>query len=479
MNRHRPAPGSRASEAGFALLEVIVSAAVLALVAVAVLAGIDGAQSSTGREKSRSVAANLAEQDQERMRSLQVDSLADYTETRNVNVDGSTYQVVSTGTWVRDDTGGTISCQNNSKQADYLQITSTVTNSSVGYRTAPVAISSLVAPSVAYSSTRGSLAVQVNDRDGVGVPGLMVAIDGPSSDSAQTNGSGCAVFQYIAVGNYNITLNRPGWVDHFGNTTSVGNQDVTAGTLNVRSMDYDEAATAVATIGTYKPGSTDTSSGNLIPSTAPRVSATNSGEPGMLRNFTSSPASGATTINLTNLFPFADEYGVFTGACDEANPTNYDADYFPNYTGSVLTDPAGTHAVTVRQPPLNFRLRDNSGNYINNGTVKMTLRTDTAECTEPTYVLTTADNPYITSGSLKSGYPTEAGQFDPGLPFGMYNMCLEYKSGGRWRHYQTTTAAQAYDNTPALGQPNTSSGTPMNLPPNTTDWSSQTTTAFC
>src|SRR3954453_14555579 len=187
MNRHR-------SEAGFALLEVIVSAAVLAIVAVAVLAGIDGAQSSTGREKSRSVAANLAEQDQERMRSLQVDSLADYSDTRTVNVDGSDFTIASAGTWVRDDTGGTVSCQNNSKQADYLQITSTVTNPSIGTRTNPVTISSLVAPSVASSSTPGSPAVQVNDRDGIGVPGLMVAIDGPSSDSTATNDSGCAVF---------------------------------------------------------------------------------------------------------------------------------------------------------------------------------------------------------------------------------------------------------------------------------------------
>jgi type II secretory pathway pseudopilin PulG len=478
MNRHR-------SEAGFALLEVIVSAAVLAIVAVAVLAGIDGAQSSTGREKARSVAANLAEQDQERLRSLQVDSLADYSEERTVDVDGSNYKVVSTGTWVRDDTGGTVSCQNNSKQADYLQITSTVTNSSVGVRTDPVVIKSLSAPSVAYSSTRGSLAVQVNNRDGVGVAGLMVNIDGPSSDSAPTNANGCAVFQFIPVGNYNITLNRPNWVDHFGTTVSVGNQDVTAGTINVRTMDYDTAATAVATIGTYKPGSTTTATGNLIPSTSFRVSATNSEEPGLMRTYTSTPASvAAGTFNLTLLFPFKTEYGVFTGGCEEANPTLYDPDYFPNYTGSVTTDPGQTDAVTVRQPPLNFRVRARDGSYPNGATVEMTLRTNTAECTEPTYVMTTGNNPYATPATSQPGWPTRGPlTFDPGLPFGRYNMCLEYwDSSGTpgYRHYETTSSAASYDNTAALG----GSGSPPDTPAtwaNTTGtgWSSKQSFRYC
>jgi type II secretory pathway pseudopilin PulG len=459
MNRHR-------SEAGFALLEVIVSAAVLALVAVAVLAGIDGAQSSTGREKARSVAANLAEQDQERLRSLQVDSLADYSETRNVNVDGSDFTIVSTGTWVRDDTGGTVSCQNNSKQADYLQITSTVTNSSVGTRTAPVVVKSLSAPSVAYSTTRGSLAVQVNNRDGVGVAGLVVNIDGPTSDSTTTNDTGCAVFQYIPVGNYNITLNRPGWVDHFGTTVSVGNQDVTAGTLNVQKMDYDQAATAVATIGTYKPGSTSTATANLIPSTAFKVSATDSEEPGLLRTFASSPSTTAAgTLNLTSLFPFKTEYGVYTGGCPEADPTNYDADYFPSYTGSVLTDPGQTDAVTVRQPPLNFRVRNKAGSYANGITVEMTLRTNTAECTEPKYSMTTATNPYTSSAGWPSKGPLS---FDPGVPFGKYDYCFEYRdSGGTWRYYKSSSSAP-YDNTAALGQ--SGAGTPATIPSSTSSW---------
>src|ERR1700748_159744 len=69
------------SESGFALLEAVVSAAVLAMVALAVLAGIDGASASSGREKARNVAATLAESDQERLRATPVAALADAAAT--------------------------------------------------------------------------------------------------------------------------------------------------------------------------------------------------------------------------------------------------------------------------------------------------------------------------------------------------------------------------------------------------------------
>jgi hypothetical protein len=39
--------------------------------------------------------------------------------------------------WVRDATGGTVSCSNDAKQADHLHITSTVTSNVVGRRSSP------------------------------------------------------------------------------------------------------------------------------------------------------------------------------------------------------------------------------------------------------------------------------------------------------------------------------------------------------
>ena len=160
-------------------MEVVVSAAVLAIVAVR------GARrrrrrgsSSTGREKSRSIAANLAEQDQERMRSMQVDSLADFDrdphDRRGRQAD---YSVKSAGR-VDPRRHGRHAELPEQLQAGRLPpdlLAGDLRRPSARARK-PVVIESLVAPSVAYSSTRGSLAVQVNNRDGVGVPGIAVNV---------------------------------------------------------------------------------------------------------------------------------------------------------------------------------------------------------------------------------------------------------------------------------------------------------------
>ena len=48
------------------------------IVALGVLRGLDTAQRSSGREKARSAAAALTEQDQERLRSFRAVDLANY-----------------------------------------------------------------------------------------------------------------------------------------------------------------------------------------------------------------------------------------------------------------------------------------------------------------------------------------------------------------------------------------------------------------
>lgn len=443
MNRHR-------SEAGFALLEVIVSAAVLALVAVAVLAGIDGAQSSTGREKARSVAANLAEQDQERLRSLQVDSLADYTETRTVNVDGSNYTVVSTGSWVRDDTGGTVSCQNNSKQADYLQITSTVTNSSIGTRTAPVVIKSLSAPSVAYSTTRGSLAVQVNNRDGAGVPAINVHIAGTSSGTvsrdALTNSVGCALFQYVPAGDYTASTTRSGWVDKAGKSPASKSTTLTAGTVGLVNLDYDQAAGATLTIKTYTPGTT-----TAIPSSSVDAAEINPGDPAMRTFPPAPPANPTATIPAANLFPFKDAYTFWTGSCAGENPASYagNSTYFSGPGNHALpTSPGGLYTLDVFQPPLNVRVsQDARGREIGNGsTDNMTysaLYTETG-CTDR---VTLYPVTRTISGSPSYGWLSQQpGSYDPGLPFGKWKVCVNDLSRGK------NVTVASYDNTAPGGQ---------------------------
>ena len=96
-------------EAGFGLIEGIATAVVLALLALGVLAGIDGAASSAGREKARAVAAALAEQDQERLHAMRAVDLPELFQRREVNVGGTVFTVTSEASWFSDATGAPVS----------------------------------------------------------------------------------------------------------------------------------------------------------------------------------------------------------------------------------------------------------------------------------------------------------------------------------------------------------------------------------
>ncbi len=89
------------------------------------------------------------------------------------------YSVTSRADWVRDTTGATQSCTNDSTQADYLKISSTITSNVVGTAIKPVTVSSIVAPPVgAFAANQGTLAVKVVDSRSNAVVGMNVSITG-------------------------------------------------------------------------------------------------------------------------------------------------------------------------------------------------------------------------------------------------------------------------------------------------------------
>src|SRR4051794_2370949 len=418
-------PSRAGGDAGFALIEALMSAIVLAVVSLAVLAGIEGATSSTARERSRSVAAALAEQDQERMRAMSAEQLADWTDNppanRTVTVKGVDFTVQSTTRWIIDKTGGTASCVNNSASVDYLQIQTKVTSSLVGKRIAPVEMSSLVAPPV--SKAKGTLAVQVNNRDSVGISGLTVnatsKTDGSTLVAEQTNALGCAIFINVPADSYTVTLNQTGYVDAFGNSPGQSDAEVLNGTVRLITMKWDQAGAANWSLSTTDPFAGTTTS---LTSGAPRkldtdtgtwvssgVSATDPDEPDLLRSFQTSPA--------TNLFPFLSPYSFFSGGCRQSNPQTYDSTYTGGSVAVGRNQVAPPASVAITQPPLGMRLKV-SGSYYDGAVVFATLRQASGDDCSEMYRLTSIKR------SGNSGYLTQytgAGSppYNPGLPFGV------------------------------------------------------------
>jgi Tfp pilus assembly protein PilV len=483
---------------GVGLIEVIVSAAVLALGALAVLGGIEAAQSSSGREKARSVAASLAEQDQESLRSLQFDTLDGYATTppaaRQVTIDGITYTITSSTKWLTDSPSGSDQCTSSSSDASYLQLTSVVTSNTVGTRVAPVRMDSLEAPSVRYSATHGTLGIKVVDHNNAGVPNLAVSITGPESDSATTDANGCAVFPNIGIGTYTASLSTLGYVDQWGNPSpQLTDLNVAAGSVTVGSIAYDKAATVTASFETYPPNATSAST--TMSSAAPTLTAANGTVVGLLRTYPQSPGSvGLASIAADKLFPFTQAYAFFSGSCGYDNPSTYDTtsplfQYWAaisNFPGQLVAQPGQTAlTVKVRQPPLLVNIKkDASGGTVSAGEEQVTaypqtpsgqscndqkitdLKTQTWSSGAPT-----ANSPNV-NGWVGRSLQTVGGTQVPeaGVPFGKYQLCFQDNSNGSTYHW---TYAGTYDNTkpyPGVNGTTSSNSNPLVLSPSKSSW---------
>jgi prepilin-type N-terminal cleavage/methylation domain-containing protein len=453
-------PRHARSDRGFALIEVIVSAAVLAIVALSVLAGIDGAQRSTGREKARSVAAAVAEQEQEQLRSQQFDTLVGYAAVtppvHDVPVGNITYTVKNEVFWQVDSASGQNQCTSSSSDASYLRVTSTVTSSIVGTNVQPVKVSSLVAPSIQYSASHGSLGIKIVDRNNAGVGGIVVTTGGKAAYSGTTNSDGCVLFSNIPIGTYTASVNTGGYVDTSGTQAVVlQDQEVVSGSVTVGSITYDRAATVAATVQSYPPNATNSTT--FFTSKAPAVSGVNGTKVGLIRT-TPTPVTASTysLISSPALFPFTTKYAFFTGQCEYSNPATYDTtspafSYWassPTPPGQIQVLPGqNSMPVSVRQPPLLVNIKRKSGTsgastITAAGQVKVVAIPQIQngdDCAEaPVYDLTnvswtsgdgapTANTP-VTLGWVGRINPINIGGKlipDAGVPFGKYKFCLE------------------------------------------------------
>lgn len=451
------------SEAGFAMIEVVVSAAVLAIVALAVLSGIDGAQGSSAREKARAVAGALAEQDQERMRSMSVETLRAVPQMAPQTIDGATYTIKSEAQWVTDDTGGTPACGNSSNNAEYFHITTTVTSAIAGTKIPAIKIDSLVSPSVAYAQAHGTIGAKIVDRNGNGLQGITVSGTGPTALTAQkTDQNGCVLWRSVAVGAYTIMLSQSGYCDELGNTNVSRDQTVSANTVSFVTVRYDLCASAAVSVRTHIPGQTFSTSATQVSKARELTDVSSNGS---LKTWTPTSGTSASSFTLTNLFPYpASPYGFFTGECQYQSPaklglTNYFTTTNPG--ASITADPTKPNQpVYVYQPPLNLRItrgQQNATPAAGAIDVYLTLKKPAAfasdTCTDEVFKYSVMDYPAANTGwgttrpTNYQGYVSQSSTtYDPGLPFGTYSICLYDRN----RNYSNTTAAD-YDNTSASG----------------------------
>jgi Tfp pilus assembly protein PilV len=386
-----------ASEGGWALIETMVSAVLLIAITIAVASSLETASRASAENKGRSVAATMAEQDQERMRAMSVTALSNYHPAPQsvTTPDGAVYSVASRADWIRDSTDAPESCTNANTQPDYLRITSTVTSRVVGTDTQPVVQRSVVAPPVgSFGPNQGTFSAKVINGASAPVPSFPVtAASSANSYSDVTNSLGCAVFAYIPSGKtYTATASVSGYVDPDGNPTETAAAVVNAGKVTNVQLSYDRAGSIAATLT----GPAPSSSGIMIAqskwtSTTPR--------------FFPAPA-GQTSTTVTGLYPFsASNYSVYAGSCAAADPSQNGGT-----APTAIVTPAGTSAVTVKLPPVTVTVKKGSSTP---SSAKVTLTASGSGCTDKATVNTTTG-----SATIK-------------MPYGTYDVCADDNSGRR------------------------------------------------
>src|SRR4051794_40715583 len=119
-------PSLRHDERGFSLIEVLVSAMLVATAAVGVLAGVDGASHTSGDQRARATASTLAQQEIERLRALNPSTLAGYVTTPRADStdtrSGITFTSSTSVNW-RTDINNTQACAGASNGTRYLALT--------------------------------------------------------------------------------------------------------------------------------------------------------------------------------------------------------------------------------------------------------------------------------------------------------------------------------------------------------------------
>jgi Tfp pilus assembly protein PilX len=388
------------SQAGFMLLEVLISALLVGLIAVGTFAGFDSAGRARADERAHAQATQLAEEDEERLRGLTTTQLAQLgtDEAPYKAENGICLEKVSNTYyyWNKESTdfcektppfSGTVytglvfsvtssaeffsatkekeglTCETSGGTADYIR-----TKSSVTWPALTAAGRPPVSESSVVSNPSGTeLMVKVENQDKEAVSGATVSLEGVASETTPT--SGCVIFGALESGKtYKVAVEKSNWVDVNGNGTS-GKPAIKEYTAAV-GLGKQEFKIA-------EPGKVEASfESNKVETEAITGSSFVAYQAGLTtppQYFVGAAASTPEhTLSLSNLFPFAklegtwkpEKYTVYAGDCKANEPSAVGA---ANH--EVAIEPGVTSKVKVEAPEIGVTVYENSKTEVEKGKI--------------------------------------------------------------------------------------------------------------
>jgi Tfp pilus assembly protein PilV len=392
----------RRDEAGFALIEVLVSALLLSIVAAGVFTAFDASTRATARERDRSRANALAEQDLERVRSLRIADLATLNQTRTVVLDGTTFTVVSRSQFLNEN-ATTSTCSSGTGSRDYMQLSSTVTWPNMGTGQ-PVTAATLVSPpSGSLVPNSGSLLVSIVDSQSNGISGVTLSGGGAGSFSGTTGPTGCVLWRNLPAGTYSMTASgaASGMVDVNGNAPTPQTVSVVDQGTNTVTLQYDRPG-SINNV-TFQTRAYGTNS--LVSSSADSLIVFNSGM--SVAKALGTPGTPLSSYSVSNMFPFSSPYSIYAGTCTQNDPGPGPA------LASVTVPPGGSvsPAAPIQLPALHLTVHSGDTALLPGSAVsgaKVTIKD--LGC----------------SGLVRTYTTNASGQLpNPGLPYGTYEVCSQ------------------------------------------------------
>ncbi len=404
------------AERGDTLIEVLISAVLIALIVVATTTGLNSTNRATALDRARSQADGLAQQAEDELRSEPVKVLSELNRSKVVTVGATKYTITSTSTYIAD-ASATSSCNSSTPHADYLQTTSKVTWPSMGV-TKPVAESSIISP-----PPGAALIVQVTE-DGTALEGAKVTATGPAPASTEhtleTSSDGCAILA-IPPGVYEINVSKAGYVDpnwypntheDLATTHSVYLSPYLVAETTTKEA-YDLGRAGTLEVG-FLSGSTPAEGDSFV---AFNSFMTSFKEVGSVGVYKSTVASQKTVYP----YPESSPYTVYAGTCEADSPAKFGAT-----PAEIVVPPGGTGTGTVPLPPVNIRVMSGTSAGEQGEQVANANAAIIDEGCKVTRTSTTTP-----SGALSR----------PGLPFGKYSMCVS-SAGKKWEGtFENNTAA--------------------------------------
>ena len=447
-------------ERGVMLVEVLVSAVVLIMLALSSMAVIDRAGEVSAANRARSVATALAQKDQDFVRQMPWSKISQIvTDTTPADTpypalagdDGSGIETTIDGMVYRVATKVSIKVDENTRTAclagwrnKRVFIETTVTPPA-GVKMKPVEMHTERVPLVSDKSDKGSIIVRLTRANGNPTSGVTVAAAGTSKP---TDDDGCAVFNDVTPAtSMTVTWGTSGgsFVDENGADEVSRLVTITAGVTAQLSGRFDDAKSPTV----HLTDGTDDGDWSSVSVVNSGISTVYNG----VRSFTGSGSSRS----IGPLFPFMSPYGVFAGSCWGNDPTVWGGTA-SNSNTMALNGPFGT--IDVLMPKVTFTVPSTGGYRAFIAYDRRPYKMGAGRCSElglgifPPGAAANTQAPI----AFKTTDPTKTTISYP-LPYGIYRICVDNPGLNK---RTATNGNYRIDNVPA-GSPKFTNGNSLTL----------------